>query len=770
MANTRRPPADPYLGPGSEDAHGLEVDGYGYGEDGYGEDLEAKEAARTQRLHDFGMSLAKTRAEAIAGRQQSGVEDMWAEDEEFYEGIDDANRGEDGKYTWRQKPPRQVMAKTDADAQTRRRSTVFPNITGPFCDAAAARIADMLLPSDDAAFKIKPTPVPTLSAIAKGKFPAMVTKNIAAAYPADPAGAQNAIVQAQAQAKAKIDEANERANKAQKRLEDWDVENQYHAQMRMVIDDAARIGTGVVKGPTPLKRKLVLWRAGALEIVEDFSTPGAKFVDPWNLFPDPACGENIHNGSYLWERDYLSVKQLRDLQGQDGYLDDQITACIEEGPMHVTGTFKETPDPVTDPSLKNKFEAWYGYCTAEREDLEAAGCDCEDLDDPHLPVLVTLVNSRVIRCSLNPLDTGEFPYDVFVWRRRAGYWTGIGVARQIRTPQKIVVGATRALMNNAGLACGPMLVFRQGVVEPADGVAGIAPFKVYYIAEDADEMVDATKAVGQIKVDMLVNEMMAIIQLGMQLAETVTNMPMILQGQMGPSVPDTLGGQQMFMQNASTVLRRLAKLYDDRITEPRVRRFYSWLLQYGEDDDEKGDMTIDARGSSALVERALQAQQIWQWGNLVLDPRFGKDPKKWFDEAIRAQRFDPKNFEYDDDEWKKVVENMAQGPQDPRLAVAQLKAETEGKIEQLRMAFEERENDKDRQLDLLLKGMEAELDTMKLRGSRDINWDSLKTRLAETFAKLRTQTSLAHMKPTPRVTAPPTEPPQRAPAGQAYQQ
>src|SRR3972149_6355640 len=107
------------------------------------------------RLNALGQSLAKTRSEAINARQASGVEELWLEDEEFYEGIDNENRGE-SRNNLRTKPPGQASLHPTKTA----RSTVFPNITGPFCDAAAARIADMLLSTNDRSWSLGPTPIP----------------------------------------------------------------------------------------------------------------------------------------------------------------------------------------------------------------------------------------------------------------------------------------------------------------------------------------------------------------------------------------------------------------------------------------------------------------------------------------------------------------------------------------------------------------------------------------------------------------------------------
>jgi hypothetical protein len=364
---------------------------------------------------------------------------------------------------------------------------------------------------------------------------------------------------------------------------------------------------------------------------------------------------------------------------------------------------------------------------------------------------------------MNPLDTGEYPYDVMVWQRRSGTWTGIGVVRQIRTPQRIVTAATRNLMDNAGIAGGPMLVFRQGVVSPADGVPGIAPRKVYYIAPDADEMVDATKAIGQIKVDMLVAEFMEIIQLGLKLAEDVTGLPMLLQGQQGKA-PDTLGGMQMLNNNASAVLRRLARLFDDRITEPHVRRYYHYLLQYGE-DEEKGDYCIDARGSSALVERDLQNQAITQMGSIVANPIFGLDPKKWAQELLKSQRLDAKRFEFDDDKWKQIVENMSKGASDPRLAVAQLRSQTEEKLLMLEQRFEDNQNERDRQLEYIIAEMEQ-------GGAQSISLTDLKAKLSDTVMKIGAQKQMAaqdRQHDAQQAMRPPTEPKGRAPTGKAFQ-
>lgn len=757
--------------------------------DGEGElDIKRLEEMVSAALDQFGFSLARTRGKAIAGRMRSGIEDVWAEDEEFYQGIDDANRGEQ-KATWRQKPAGQVPPSTQ---MSQFRSTVFPNITRPYVDAAAARIADMLLPTDDRAWAIKPTPMPEIEDLAQGKIPESTELYAQQAFgpEAAPGARDEYMIGAQADARKILDDAKTKAEKAQMKIEDWHTEGNFHSHVRSVIEDAARIGTGVLKGPFPQeKRKFIFMGEGLQEVSKII--PGSKQVDPWNLFPDPACGESVHNGSYIWERDFITAKQLMLMSAGPEYLPHQISKVLAEGPMKAEVDPKPVPEGEYQPQAgDDRFEIWYYYGMAEREDIEAMGCDCGDEPTEgempqYVPVRVEMVNNHVIKIAMNPLDTGDFPYDVMVWQRRSGHWAGTGVARHIRTPQRMVVAATRALMDNAGLAGGPMLVFRQGIVTPADNQYVIAPRKIWFIDQDADEMANANNAIGVVKVDMLVNELTAVINLALRFAEDVTGLPMLLQGQMGNKTPDTLGGMQMLNNNSSTVLRRLARLFDDRVTEPHVRRYYDFLLQYEEDASLKGDYCIDARGSSALVERDLQNQAIMQMGSIIVNPVFGKDPKKWMDEMLKAQRLDPKRFEYDDEQWQQIVENMSKPKPDSSVEVAQIRAQAQTQVaevnaqakqtaeemksqltqalEQMRQQFNLQENNAERALKLVLANAERD-------GKMSITVEEIKAALADTAMKLRGQFILSDQKQAAEAMTPPTEPAGRAKPGRSFEQ
>ncbi len=712
-----------------------------------GEAAAAAQEAKIALLTALGQQLGAKRRSAIQARQRNGIDMLWQEDIEFYEGVDDANRGEQQSTdAWHTKLPGQTMPGIAGEV----RSTVFLNITRTYCDAAASRVADMLIPSDDRAFNIKPRPVPDLIDLSKGilgdddKQDAVRQAAIASDNPVP--GPQDVIPQAQkkiAFARSQLELARQKAKAAERQIDTWLIECQYHAEVRRVIEDAARIGTGVLKGPVPMKRQQTQvvegpneqmgLANGELAIAKIVKIePGSKRIDPLNLFPDPSCGHDIHNGSWLFERDYISSRKLMELRDMPGYIGSQIDLILAEGPAKMQS---DAPPPQGDDDAQiaepsDRYEIWYFTGMLGKADL--MGLSLEDpavkLPD-HVHVMITMVNDRPIKGAINPLTTGDFPYDVINWQSRPGHWAGIGVSRQVRVPQRMINAACRNMMDNAGLAAGPQILVKLGVVTPMDGNYTLSPRKVWTIDPNADPM-DLNQVFRAITIESDQQDLMAIINFALKEAEDTTSLPMLLQGQ-GGKAPETVGGMQLLTNNASSVLRRIARQFDDRITEPHIRRYYAYLMEYG-DDEVKGDFQIDARGSSALVERDIQNQAVQTMASIVLNPAFGIDPKKWFGEWCKAQRLDPKSFQMDEQELEQLSQQPP--PEPPALQaeqmriqgsmqLAQFEAQQKERLQQMQQEFEARMQQNQR----AMQQMVAEINNAS---NESLTLQDLKARLA----------------------------------------
>lgn len=692
-------------------------------------------------LERISLALCARREEAKTDRQH--IEATWRMCEEAYIGIDDANRHEfaDGKWQKPTSPDGPVTTGRNKrrGSKTDKKSTLFLRLTSRYVDAGTAKLGEILLPPDGKAFKLSATPDPDLIKAKDNKSPVLmdhmpgsppamrplqpgetpppqtgqpalspVLPGAAAPPVAAPPGLAGplpggAVVPPAAPpmvpvtvadlAREKDKFADDLAKKAETKIYDWQVECQYNAQMRKVIFDSGRLGVGVLKGPFPKKKRGIAVSknaAGAVEIkVKKTVQPASVWIDPWNIFPDGACGENIHEGDFIFERDWLTPRLVRELKDLPGYINSQIDKVLLAGPdKNATGSTEQgTPqgNRTSTQQHKGRFEVWYYYGSLKREEfefLEQAGNkdgSKTDLkpDQTEVYVIATVINTEVVRVTVNPLDSGSFPYHSVPWQRRSGSWAGVGIAEQLVAPQRMLNGANRAMMNNAGKSAGSQIVIRQETLLPADDDYAIVPDKVWFDVGDANgQSVNDSFAIHEIP--NRTTELMVIVNFARQLAEESTSIPLVTQGQTGPTTPDTYGATQLQNSNAEQLLRSIGYTFDDNITDPHTRMYYEWyLLDENIPESDKGDFQIDAHGSAALVERAIQDQTLGQILGVSKDPAYGADPKKTFALFLKSKRLSPQDVQYDEDKQKQM--DAAPPPEAPQVTVAKINADTEMK-------------------------------------------------------------------------------------------
>ena len=776
---------------------------------------QARPESDQDRLAAIGQVIAKKRDEAVRARKESGIEDIWMRCEEAYLGMDEANRSEFSKAKWAKPTSMTGPVTTNETQRTGNRSTAFVRLTTRYVDMGASKISEIALPINDKAFSLSPTPVPDLieqekdfsvvtgpdgQPVWRDAVPADLERlgaNPAAQF-LDPAGMQVPLTKAD-YAGAVMRKARKAAEKAEKRIFDWMLESRYPMQMRKVIFDGARIGVGVLKGPFPdvrtRKSFATAGGVGKLKIVQKIA-PACKWIDPWNFYPAANCGEDIQEGDYCFERDFLStsslkkLKQVRDHEGKPVYLAAQIDKVIAEGPEKCNTDAYDARNPV-GADQKNRFSIWHMTGVLSREDMQVLGAPAVD----ELPeevcecfCIVSMVNDTVIRATLNPLmETGHLPYRVFPWSRRAGHWAGVGVAEQVDLPQKMVNGGTRAWLNNAGISSGVQIFIDQFKITPLDGSMDITPNKVWGVT--AEGMSDDVRKFMQVfEIPNRGKELMEIINYAMRLAEELSNIPLVSQGQVGPNDPQTFGQAELQNNNANTLLRQLAYSLDDHVTEPLVDDFYEWLLLSPEvPDDEKGDFDIDARGSVTMVEKAIQEATLVNMLALALNPAYKQDPEKVFRELLKAKRIDPDKTALTDEQIAQMTSQPP--PKAPAVEAAQIQAASREKVAALQAQTAERRMQTDIDRDavyeqsrrdivaITAKSAEAkrlqdyQLALAKYANDRQITLDQAKVELTKAAMELQTQVRLATSGTgkAPQVATPAIEPVGRAPDGEAFQ-
>ena len=726
-------------------------------EDMQPEDSQAVQLEQEDKLQLFSRTLAQTRDDWIRARAATGWDKQVQEDLDQYHGIDAATRMASSMMDSVQ----QGFPVTTRNAQPTR-STLFVGVTRQKTNAAEARLADILLPTDDRNWGIQPTPDPD-GARAIEDDGALVDPATGQPVLFDEEGNVTTDPQLGKPARKKdVALASQRAaaqaaKAMQQEIDDQLVECDYNSELRKTIHDAAVMGTGVIGGPFVVKRVRKAWRERVdpttgkkvqeLQVVEELK-PASVRKDPRFVWEDPACGDDVQNGAGMFEMDKLTEKKVRELARQPGYMRDQLIKVIEEGPKRCAALYElERKGNEADGQDKNtSYQHWIYWGELKREDLELVGVPVPEDELEVVSGCVEMINDTVVRAYLNPLEDGSLPYDFFPWEKVQGKARGVGVPRLMKAQQSATNAAWRQMMDNAGITSGPQIVIRRNAITPADGQWQLSPRKFWYLNED----IPIQNVFSSVEFDSHQTELAAIIELAEKLSDQETGTPMMAQGQQG-SAPETVGGMQLLMNNSNVVTRRMVKQFDDYITRKHIRRYYDYNMAYSEKENIKGDFQVDARGSSALLVRDIQNQAYTNLMAAAASPMYAPfvNPQSLFEKVLRAQHIDPRDIMYAPE---KIEENLANAKEqvDPRVQAAQINAEarlkTADAVAQGRATETEvlRENEtENRRLRMLELQLKHDLAILELANTKQLTIEQIKAQLANTAISARTKKELA---------------------------
>jgi hypothetical protein len=228
--------------------------------------------------------------------------------------------------------------------------------------------------------------------------------------------------------------------------------------------------------------------------------------------------------------------------------------------------------------------------------------------------------------------------------------------------------------------------------------------------------------------------------------------------------------------NAMQFLRDVAYRYDDSVSVPETNQYYELvILDPDVPNEEKGDWTIDAHGSVALVEQAAQDQFLLSLGPLVLNPAYGWSPKKWATAVAKTRHLNPKELEYTEEEQKKLDE--APPPAAPQIEVAKIAAATREK--EIAARTQDAQADNEREDRALLTNVTVELHTLQLKKELALmdyaqrsqkSLTDAQAELANTTIRVQAQERMAKQKTPKQVAQPAFEPAGRAANGRAFEQ
>lgn len=616
------------------------------------EQYEQRNQQEIEKLHG---AFTKMRDDWVQHRATGDVEKRWRKNAQLYFGEHNNSTGE-FENTLRNGPPARKMVEGN-------RSRVVINIVRPKVDQAVARMCEILFPVDDRNWGIKPTPLPEMVD--------MVGND---AETVDPATGEPTGLTADQEAKAIMQAAKEAAEGMERSIDDSLTECRFNGESRKGVEDGIRLGTMVMYGPFPARQTSKVWIPrpdGTQELqINEAIVPASMRWDPWDTFFDPSCGNDHQRGRGFFLRRNVNRKELRGLVGLPGYDAEAIREVLRSPATKVrVAEGRVLRDRVRDDS----YEMWTYHGEIEPDEMEllSSRTQGDPLIDITFGVLI-IVNDKIIGAMDSWVVDKTLPIDVWNWRKADDSPFGYGMPDELEHQQRVVNSAWRQVMDNGKTSLGGQIVMKKGMVVPQNNSYEITPNKIWLAKDDLD---DVRQAFSVFEFNSHLQELLAIAQAAMSFADMETSMPQIMGGEQG-SAPETVGGMVMLFNNANAVLRQRVKLYDDNVTKPHISRYYDWKMANDPDVNIKGDFEIDARGSTALVERDIQNQAMLNLASITNNPRYipHLNEREELKAILKAFKANPEEMMKPEDQVKQEMEAAAQQgqPQDPRLAAAEM--------------------------------------------------------------------------------------------------
>ena len=604
--------------------------------------------------------------------------------------------------------------KTEKELENNPGSRAYVNITRTKTNRLEAKLGDLLFPTDDKNWGISATPDPELTENAMAAFKATLAKvaqanemmqqpNVDGPRVAALLNDAHETAEPQRFATQKIEEANKRAEGMSRVMDDQLVECNYPKRSRDTIQDACRLGSGVMKGPMVTTRKTAKWETKtnpidgtSITVMKPMGeqTPEFMRVDPWSFFPDPNATSK-EDCEYAFERHLPSRRQLKRNAKAWGYYPNAVAKLIDAGPGHGTNSSLQHLTDLRalngeNQAITGRYLVWEYHGPLEVQEIamlmRASGQfdeadeyekDSDPLDDRM--VILHFCDGLLLKLGEHyVLDSGELMYDVFsIDKNEASILGGVGIPYIMRPSQRVVNGAWRMALDNGGASALPQFLIDKQVVQPENGRWEFEPGKVW--------LYDSARVTGAVPFQVFnipsnLEQLALIINLAMQFADDETAMPRIEGGDPNSAtmVTQTAQGMSMLFNASNINFRRVVKNWDDDITTNAIKRLYDWNMQFHEDESIKGDMQIEARGTSALLVREMQSQNLLGLLDRWTDhPTLG-GPFKPYNaqrEVLMSLSVNPDNVLMTPEEWEQEQAKRQQAQQDQPPSEAEIKLE-----------------------------------------------------------------------------------------------
>lgn len=506
---------------------------------------------------------------------------------------------------------------------------VWADVTETKCRAGSAWIREVLAPTGQRAWGIKPTPIPELPMAMKK---AIVNKAIQQAMALLKQSAEAGDVMSQEDFRQTVANVGEKlrqqaetemrkvADRRARRMEDVIADRLAQGGWDQAIDefveDFVTYPAAIIKGPVYRRVRQLSWGNGWKPMVSDNPAQTWARVSPFDIYP--SVGATDCQKGDLVERVRFWRSELHAMKGLPGYQDEEIDKALKEYVGgHLEGWLwtdaerqrleKETmyqflsPTGVIDAlNFWGSVPGWMLMSWGVREDLEPTR---------EYEVEVLKVGRYIVYCALNPHPLGRRPYRKAAYDEIPGAFWGRCPPDLVATHQQMCNAIACSLADNLGVSSGPMGWVHMDRLADGEQSMTWAPWKLFQLKSDPSQGVNP--GIGVFATPDNSTALMNTYSQWEQRADDASGIPRYTYGngqQVGAG--DTAAGLSMLMNNAAKGLRRAIGNVDLRVIAPTIYDAFLNEMLYNEDTSIKGDCIVVPRGAAAiLIKESAQARR-----------------------------------------------------------------------------------------------------------------------------------------------------------------
>jgi len=489
-------------------------------------------------------------------------------------------------------------------------SHAYPKVTRTKVIGTVARLMEMLFPQTEKNYGIEASPLPDLS---EGDLQ-KVLDQLALDNP-------NEDLSDEKIEKAIKSFADAKCARMGIEIDDQLQELEYVTKARGVVFSAVLYCIGILKGPQVIEKKCRTWvkdgltgKLRAQSVTKN--APDYEKVSVWDWYPDLSA-KTFASMDGQFQRHVMSRHQVSELAKRPDFDKERILNWLR---ANTTGNFKELhwetelrargssdKQNVTDISGR-KYELYEFWGCVSGHELEACGIAVEDTSSEY-EVNMWGIGSTIIKHVINPYDAKIRPYHLFVYEEDDINLLGNGLPVVMRDSQLAICEASRMMLDNASVVCGPILELNMDLLMPGQSL-DIHAYKTYLREGTGAEA--SQRAVQSVDVNAHIPELRSIVELFMQFADSETALPPSAMGDIskgGSEALRTQGGASMLLGAAALPIRDTVRNFD-RFTTSFIGSLYYWNMQFSDNESIKGDYVVIARGSTSLIAKEVRSTQL----------------------------------------------------------------------------------------------------------------------------------------------------------------